>query len=159
MKTSIFKNNVKRIVSIFLFSVLAAACGNADNIPQVTGPEKSRNQSVTGSEECRHLQTIIQNEVKGKTSEDPTVLLVAAKNASEAFKQAQELAIKLNAKLIEKKDAVSIYSLPDGKGKIEIREKKDDDCVYVILYLHVSCDNPIQIKEIRYMRLRCYQNL
>jgi hypothetical protein len=148
MKTLHLKNNLKRVVSLFLFTAIIAIGGNAAN------PQEATNQEV-----CRHLTTVIQNGVTGsKVSPNLAILFVAAKDQKNAFEQAQEVVIKLNATLLEKKGNTTIYSLPNGNGNIQIKEE-NDDCTFILLSLPDCCKEHFQMQEIRYIRIKCYNDL
>ncbi|MDR2009319.1 MAG: hypothetical protein LBQ22_02415 [Bacteroidales bacterium] len=114
--------------------------------------------SKNSQELCTHVKTIFQKEVKGKISQDSTILFVLAKDSDNAFEQAQNLVIKMKGTLTEKNDTLWKYDLPEENAIIQIVEKEEDECIYIILYLLINCgDYPL--KEIHYMRTKCYNNL
>ncbi len=118
------------------------------------------NAQLPSNGACRQIRTVVQTEVvkKGKVNCDSTVLYVAAIDANNAFMQAQNLCIRLNAEWVGKQGASSIYVLPGESGKLTLTDKENNPCVYSILYLDVNCGS-YPVREIRFLRLKCYKEI
>jgi hypothetical protein len=147
------KSNLKNICYVLIFAAIVVACSNGQkkqNDPQ--------NEPKNSPELCEHVKTILQNEIGGKISQDSTTIFFPVKDSKEAFKRAQNLAIKMNATIVAEKNDTLCYDLPEENTSIQIIEKKEDECLYVVFRLLINCED-YPVKEIHYTSLKSYNGL
>ncbi|MFV0362185.1 MAG: hypothetical protein ACK5LL_03725 [Suipraeoptans sp.] len=115
---------------------------------------------VTSDNSCRRINEVVSDDLmkQGQLSRDSVVLYIPAKDNNQAFQQAQNLCIRLNAEMTEKSSNSTTYTLADDTGKITIIDFKKEKNVFTVVFLKVNCHD-LLIKEIRFISLKAYVDL
>lgn len=115
---------------------------------------------VTSDKMCEYIKELVCDDLmkQGIMSRDSAVLFLPAKSNNHAFQRAQDLCIKLQAKMTEKSGNSTTYTLSDETGKITIVDFGKGENIYATVYLNVNCAG-LTSKEIRFISLRAYTDL
>lgn len=105
--------------------------------------------------QCKEYQIIIEDILlKSKKSQnDSLIIQIPAKDKNYALKEVMNLLISLNCE--QDKSQEDLYNFPNEAGYSKIKSYENDECIFISLLINNSCINT-QVKEIQYVRLKCY---